>query len=203
MDLVKKLQDTFGIIFPKGYMDFLKSSNSKEIQYQHFSRRIDEDICKIVQIDKVIYLEDFELYNKDLSYIKEFQEEDELPDSYVESRYLYQIINCDNTIVVMAFEGIHKGKIYTVDNGDFGIRYQADNLNDFLRKIFDLNEVSCTIGEIESSIRENKLNELKRQLSEENGNLLIENSSYHYKYLLDVAKEIENIEAINYLKTFV
>ena len=45
----------------------------------------------------------------------------------------------------MAFGDMHIGKIFTVDNGDYGIRHQAGTLPEFLDSIFDLNEMTCTL----------------------------------------------------------
>ena len=75
--------------------------------------------------------------NKYRSYLEEFRSDFQIPRDYLESEYLYLIAKCDNQAICMALNGIHKGKIYSADNGDFGIVFQTNSLAEFLESLYD------------------------------------------------------------------
>ena len=69
-------------------------------------------------------------------YLEDFQSHFELKDSYVEAKKLFPIIELANNHLYIAIGGIHDGKIYYVDNGDFGIIKIANSLQHMIEKLY-------------------------------------------------------------------
>ncbi len=76
--------------------------------------------------------------NEYRNFLEDFQEQFELDNTYVQSEHLYIIGETYCGSVCMALNGIHKGKIYIADNGDFGITLLANTLQDFLNSLYAL-----------------------------------------------------------------
>jgi len=142
---ITRIEEKIGTSLPKSYNEFLLLENTDIYKYKSFSRLLKNGYKKIIQIDEVMTIENFLENNKYLDFIVEFQEDDELPSSYVEGKFLYQIMNCDSKSVYLSMDGLHKGKVYVVDNGDYGITFQSNTLEEFLNSIFDLNKMKCTV----------------------------------------------------------
>ena len=68
-------------------------------------------------------------------YLNEFQEDFELTEDYVEANFLFPIMEISSGAVYVAIGGKHNGKVYTVDNGDFGIVFHSNTLDEFISKI--------------------------------------------------------------------
>lgn len=79
-------------------------------------------------------VESFLLHNQYREHLIEFQEHFEIPRTYVEAEHLYFIADGAGAICI-ALAGLHVGKIYSSDNGDFGIIYQAEDFNSFMKSI--------------------------------------------------------------------
>lgn len=69
-------------------------------------------------------------------YLEDFQKDFELNYSYVEANKLFPIIELPNSELYIAVGGQHDGKIYYVDNGDFGIILIADSLQQMMDKLY-------------------------------------------------------------------
>ena len=69
-------------------------------------------------------------------YLNNFKEHFELEDSYVEIERLFPIIELTDGQLYVAIGGQHDGKVYCVDNGDFGITYLAGSLQELFKKIY-------------------------------------------------------------------
>ncbi len=87
----------------------------------------------------IMKIESFESIKKTWQYngyLKEFKKLFEIPDSYVQTEYLIPIMELISHTIYYASGGMHSGKIYHVDNGDFGILKIADSLDDLMDKIY-------------------------------------------------------------------
>jgi len=71
-----------------------------------------------------------------IGYLAQFAEHFELDENYVETNELFPVANFSNGVVYIAVGGNHVGKIYTADNGDFGIIYHSPTLDDFLMSLY-------------------------------------------------------------------
>lgn len=87
----------------------------------------------IVKIESFESIRDTWKYN---DYLKEFKVLFKIPDSYVEVDKLIPIIELMSDSIYYASGGIHSGKIYHVDNGDFGISKSADSLEEYMNNLY-------------------------------------------------------------------
>jgi len=198
MEEIKKIEEEIGFTIPERYSEFLRNYSEGDLEYKNFSRILSNGTKKIIQIERVMNKENFIHNNVNLDYIQELQEDDELPASFVESEFLYHIMNCDSKSVLISLNGQHKGKIYVVDY-DYGITFQSENLEIFLSSIFDLREMKCSIEDISDSIRKNDLENLKILLEQDGGILIYKNSTYHNNYFVELAKELNMHKIEDYL----
>ncbi|OAB78902.1 SMI1/KNR4 family protein [Cochleicola gelatinilyticus] len=86
----------------------------------------------LVEIASFLSIQDSWQY---ISYLQEFRDHFEIPDRYVQVEKLIPIIKLMNATVYYATEGMHAGKIYYVDNGDFGILKISNSLDEFFNKL--------------------------------------------------------------------
>ena len=199
MDHIKSFEVKIGESLPVDYKTFLDSNTSENYKEKYFSRILPSGYKKPLIIIDFYSKEKFIKENdSNWQYLIEFQEDDKLPDSYVEAKYLYEIANCDSSGVYMAMRGLHKGKIYVADSGDYGLSYQCASINDFIESIYDLNDVKCTLKEIRSAIRLGDLTELKKLMEEQNGKLLFNKSSDQDRRLFKLAFDLNRKEIVKY-----
>ena len=209
MDHIKSIEEKVGESLPIEYKIFLDSDTSKNYKLKFFSRILSSvhrdtglppGYKGLIQIGEFFSKEDLIKRNNnfDSQYLIDFQEEDNLPDSFVEAKYLYCIVDCDSISVYMSMRGRHKGKIYVVDNGDYGITYQCASINDFIESIYDLNDVKCTLKEIRSAIRLGDLTELKKLMEKQNGKLLFNKDSYQDRRIFKLAFHLNRKEIVKY-----
>ncbi len=140
-------------------------------------------------------------HNQYREVLEEFQEDDEQEESYVQSEYLYIIgdANGFSGSVCMALHGIHKGKIYFADNGDDGIIFQADTLQDFLNSLYSHDENICNYKDLKQAVVEKDLTSLKNLIENEGGNLILQRSSFNDRALFDLAYKNKDFAILNYL----
>lgn len=68
--------------------------------------------------------------------LNEEAERFDLNEEFVEPEYLVPIAGeYDGGAIYIAVGGRHAGKVFLMDNGDFGIGWVADNVDEFLRQI--------------------------------------------------------------------
>ena len=195
---IAKIEEKIGAELPKSYTGFLLGETTNIYKYKNFSRKLRDGYKTIIQIEEVMTAENFLENNKYLNFIVEFQEQDDLSTSYVEGKYLFQIMDCNSKGVYLAMRGAHKGKIYIVDNGDYGITFQDKSLEDFLESIFDLEEMECTVEQIDSSIRNSDLEALIELLENKRGRMIFSHSSYHDRYFFKLAYETKAEDILKY-----
>lgn len=137
MNHFASIEDKLGYPLPESCKSFLLATDNKKYVGKVFDRVFEDGWSSNSIIESIVTIDSFWEYNKYREYIDEMQAHFENPVSYVESEYLYAIIHAVNMAICMALNGRHKGKIYCVDNGDFGIMYQAENLEEFLQSLTD------------------------------------------------------------------
>ena len=81
-------------------------------------------------------VEYFENNNGQYDFISEYVQHFDLSPEYVDCATLLPIVALPNGAVYASVSGIHRGKIYTVDSGDFGIVYLSANLTQFLDSVY-------------------------------------------------------------------
>ena len=69
---------------------------------------------------------------------------------------------------------------------------------DFLSEIFDLNEMKCTVEEIDTAIKNGNLDELKILIEKNNARILFNHSSYHDRYFFKLAYDLKREPILNY-----
>ncbi len=136
IDKVISIEDKLGFKLPEKYKQFLldEASHSQYV-LKHFDRILPDGWKTDGRVDGVITVDNFWRFNQNREHLEGLQTHFEHPRSYVEVEYLYVIMEGSGT-VCMAMEGMHKGKIYSADNGDFGIVFQADSLDKFLQSLY-------------------------------------------------------------------
>ena len=86
-------------------------------------------------IENVPSYEQLLIYNENKDYLNLFFTHFGLGRDYVEVEYLFPFLYLPAGSVFIATKGQHKGKIYTADNGDFGILLNAPSLSEFWNSI--------------------------------------------------------------------
>ncbi len=99
----------------------------------------------------------------------------------------------------MALHGIHKGKIYIADNGDFGITFQANTLREFLESLYPYDKTICSYGELQKSVLEKDLTSLKNLIENKGGYFVLYRSSSCDIGLFDLAYENKDFAILDYL----
>lgn len=87
-------------------------------------------------IENVDDFNSLQIHLSNIQYLLEHAEDFALSDDYVEPESLFPICNLPNGAVYVAIDGKHKGKVYTADNGDFGIIYHSENFDAFWTSLF-------------------------------------------------------------------
>lgn len=136
MDTIESIEEQLGYKLPDEYKIFLLKKNNDRFLNKGFLRQIDENFTTDSSIDEIINVENFLQKNKYRDYLFEFEKHFENTKNNTEAKYLYCIFGCVNGTICMALNGNHRGKIYSVDNGDFGIIFQAENLQEFLKSLY-------------------------------------------------------------------
>lgn len=176
MDKVEIIEKELGLTLPVDFREFLIKSKSFVLDKQVYCRilqdnyRTDGIIYELYTVDNFL---ERQLYRDDLF---EMQAHFENPSEYVESEFLYYIADGSGTICI-SLGGQHYGKIYSVDNGDFGIIYQAENVNAFIDSLYDPLKYSCTSEELKEAIKNNNLPLLKELIETKDGDQQIEHST--------------------------
>lgn len=133
------------------------------------------------------------------SFLEEYIETFELTPDYVEPQYLYFIAECLTGNIAMAIGGRHEGKLYYVDNGDFGIIYLASSIKDFMNTLYEVDGFACDEEDILKAVRAKDLTQLKILLEQKDGDKIIQLYSWLDIKLFDLAYEANDIQILNYL----
>jgi SMI1 / KNR4 family (SUKH-1) len=72
-----------------------------------------------------------------IGYLCELAKHFNLNSRYVEPEYLFPLGLLPNGAIYIAIDGMHNGKVYTSDNGDFGIVFHSDSLEQFFESVFE------------------------------------------------------------------
>jgi hypothetical protein len=123
------------IKLPVDYIQFLIESDKNKYYHKDFTK-VHQD--GYLQKDSLVEFYNLDKLKKGLScrdFLIEFQLHFDLSTDYVESDKLIHIAETLGGTIDISIDGKHKGKIYSVDHGDFGIIYLAENLEEFLLMI--------------------------------------------------------------------
>lgn len=136
MTSISRIEQKLGYPLPKEYKSFLLQGKLEAYKGKMFRITHPDQFSYTAKIEVFVTSNSFLKDNQYRSYLADMAQHFELEDSFVEVNYLYCIAVTPNLSVYMALNGKHQGKIYTVDNGDFGILYQKDSLKSFLESLF-------------------------------------------------------------------
>ena len=133
------------------------------------------------------------------SFLEEYIEPFELTSDYVEPQYLYFIAECLTGNIAMAIGGQHEGKLYYVDNGDFGIIYLSSSIKDFMNTLYEVDGFACDEEDILKAVSAKDLTQLKILLEQKDGDKIIQLDSWLDIKLFDLAYEANDIQILTYL----
>lgn len=199
MTELEDIEAKLGYELPKEFVEFLNTSDKEEYENKEYCRTLLDGYITDGKIERFSTYETFFSDNEYRSFLEEFQAHFEIQDDYVESKYLYLIALCDSDSICMALNGKHRGKIYSVDNGDFGITFQANTLEEFLKSLYSSSDYKCSFKELQNAVLENNLTQLKELIEEKDGNLILKQSSFCDIDLFDKAYNNNLTEILEYL----
>jgi len=198
MDLILKIERILGFNLPKDYSQFLQSKEFENNREKQFPVIHKDGYKTRGYLEKFSKPEDFFESNQYRSYLKDFVKHFELDKNYVEAESLYHIADCSNGAVCMALNGKHKGKIYSVDNGDFGIIHQSNSLKEFIESLFSSEDVLSSPKEIIKAVKSGDLKEFKNQLENLDGNKILSTSSKLEIEIFDLAYKNNQKDLLKY-----
>jgi hypothetical protein len=136
MNPFASIEDKLGYPLPESCKAFFLATDNHQYIDKVFPRILQDGYITQGWIEGMVTIDSFWEHNKYMrEHVVDLQTHFENPTDYVESAWLYTIILGVNMSICMALNGLHNGKIYSVDNGDFGIIYQADSLEQFLQQL--------------------------------------------------------------------
>lgn len=137
-----QIEKETNLIIPENLKNFLVSyagGKPTHDEQAYFYDIIDEDGWNSGDSIEAIYdaSEIIEGYKILKPYLKETFDHFELDKTFVETEYLlpFILISCGGAIH-MAIGGKHSGKVYQVDNGDFGILLISNSLEEFIKALY-------------------------------------------------------------------
>lgn len=137
MDKINNIETALELKLPDDYKRFLLSSYCLEIFNKIFSRVLQDGYRTKGVIDAFYTVDNFLEQQNYRDYLVETQKHFGNSTNYVEAEHLYYIASGASGSICIALGGKHFGKIYSVDNGDFGIVYQSENINAFIYSLYD------------------------------------------------------------------
>jgi hypothetical protein len=129
---VNNFETENGLKLPEDYVNFLIESDECKYNHKVFTKvhqdeyRQEDSLVEFYNLDRLKN----GLLNRE--FLKDFQMHFELTSGYVESEKLIHIAETLGGTIAISTDGIHNGKIYSVDHGDFGIIYLAENIEELL-----------------------------------------------------------------------
>ncbi|MFK7747200.1 MAG: SMI1/KNR4 family protein [Kordia sp.] len=139
---IAEIENFTGFNLPKEIKSFLKKYADSTIMFDH------ENYCIIDLIftdglktndglQKVDSLNSIKEKWKYRDYLHEFQRDFQVSNDFVESSQLFPLIETHlGCQIYVSIGGNHLGKIFHVDNGDFGFCHLANSLDEFLDKCY-------------------------------------------------------------------
>jgi aminopeptidase-like protein len=87
-------------------------------------------------IERIVSFESLLVKLENCDYLNEFVVHFGLTYDYVEAKYLFPLAELPNGSLLTAVNGRHTGKVYTADNGDFGILFHSESLAAFWASVY-------------------------------------------------------------------
>jgi hypothetical protein len=135
MNAIQKIEEQLGLQLPADYKDFLLNADKLTLAHKSYDIYID-NFKSGAYVGHLFTAEEFLHGNRYRDYLVEYQEHFEHSTNYVEAEYLYHI-GINAIAICIALGGRHYGKIYSADNGGWGIVYLADNINSFIAALYE------------------------------------------------------------------
>lgn len=198
MDTIDNIEQQLKLRLPDNYKAFLLKADTFVVENIVFCRILQDNYRTDGLVYKFYSASDFIERQKYRDYLIEFQTHFENPKDYVEAEYLYHIADGTGSILI-SLGGQHYGKIYSADNGDFGIIYQADNIDDFLDSLYEPSKFRCTYEQLIETVKNNNLDLLTDLVENKDGNKLIECYSSLDIDLFDIAYRNKADNILKYL----
>jgi SMI1 / KNR4 family (SUKH-1) len=194
MSKIENIETHFGFSFPKDYKDFFLEAHNFVLDNSVYCRVLQNGYKTDGLVFEFHTIDNFVEKQECRDYLIEFQTHFENPIDYVEAEHLYHIADGTGSVCI-SLAGQHYGKIFSVDNGDFGIIYQAENIKGFVDSLYEPSKFGCEYEELIEAVRNNNLTLLSELVENRDGNKLIEYSSSLDIELLDIAydKKFDNI----------
>jgi hypothetical protein len=187
MEIIEDIERQLNIKFPDTFKEFLLKVDTFVVENTYFCRILRDNYRTDMIVHEFCPANDFIAYQERREYLIEMQNDFEVPVDYVEAEYLYYIASTENGGICIALDGQHYGKIYSMDSGDFGIIYQANNINEFLDSLYEPSKFRCTYKELIEAVTQNNLNLLMELVETKDGDKRIEYSSWHDIKLFEIA----------------
>lgn len=200
MDTIEKIEQQLNIKFPDNYKAFLLKAETFVVENNSFCRVLQDNYRTDGVVYKFYSTNNFIEHQGYRDYLIEFQTHFENPKDYVEAEHLYHIADGIGSTCI-ALGGQHYGKIYSVDNGDFGIIYQSDSIDEFIDSLYDSSKFRCSSDELIQAVKNNNLGLLAELVESKDGNKLIEFYSYLDIELFDIAYRNKADNILKYLIT--
>jgi hypothetical protein len=198
VDTIDGIEQQLNLKLPDDYKEFLLGADTFVIENHVFCRILQDNYRTDGLIYEFYSANSFIESQKYRDYLIEFQTHFENPKDYVEAEYLYHIANGTGSICI-ALDGQHYGKIFSADNGDFGIIYQANNINDFVDSLYEPSKFRCTYVELIEVVKNNRLDLLIELVEAKDGNKQIEYSSWLDIELFEIAYKNKFDNILKYL----
>ena len=199
METIQSIEYKLGYSLPDDYKDFLLKEDKSQYRNKRYCRTVMNGYKTDGQIDYFSTLESFWEDNENRSLLDDYQEEREFTREYFESEFLFIIARCDYQNICMALSGKHKGKIYSSDNGDFGIVFQANSLADFLNSLYDESQYQSNYDELKNAALTNNFAALKELIELKDGDKILNRSSFYDRELFGIAYNLEDKHILEYL----
>lgn len=141
LEQLHQLEDTTGFQLSNSVGQFLSKYGGATIEAENGDCFFDfkyEDGCE--SNDGLLEVESFESIVKGWryrSYLAEFAQHFEVSENYVEANRLFPLFSLlGSGQVYVTIGGQHDGKVYHVDNGDFGFCFLANSIEEFLNTCY-------------------------------------------------------------------
>lgn len=143
---IKDIEKFTGFKLPSNIKVFFKNYAESEIQFENQTEcffdliyndgwKTDDGLQKVESLNSI--KERWEYRN----YLEHFQNDFKVHTDYVESDKLFPVIETySGSQIYVSIGGYHDGKIFHVDNGDFGFCLLANSLDEFFDKCYPLEE---------------------------------------------------------------
>ncbi|TCI85541.1 SMI1/KNR4 family protein [Tenacibaculum sp. M341] len=141
---IKDIEEFTGFILPENIKAFFKFYANSEIMFNDNTQCFFDLIYKDGwdtddALQQVESLKSIKEKWEHRGYLKQFQKEFDVNSEYVDHEKLFPLIETyGGAQIYIAIGGDYDGKIFHVDNGDFGFCYLTESLDELLNKCYSI-----------------------------------------------------------------